>query len=776
MKKLILFLLLIVNGLWAQDFSGRWQGHFSFFEITDVVLAQDKIFVSSQNAVYSYDLLTNEVETITTIEGLSGQIISALHYSVAFNKLLIGYANGLMEVYDPTTRDIRTVVDIIDKQTIPPNQKRVNNFFESGNIVIVACQFGVVEYNIERLEFGDTFFIGSGGTNIDVKQVAVANGKIFAATAGEGIKTADANDPNLIDSTRWTTVIGGTWNGLTVFNNTLFAVGSNRQLWRYNGTGFSNTGFVHPNTFSRLRAGETFMTLTTNREVFVFNTGETVAFQLVNFQNNRFVFTVANATDNLLFAGTTEGGLLKFNLPDLTTPEVIAPNGPLRNDPFYVQAAPNELWAVYGIYSFSYNPSPLSFRGVSHLVDNEWLNIPVNDPDNPDADLDNAPELVFVNISPFDNRVYLSSFFSGIYILENNQLVERWDNSNSGLETLLPGRVDIRIHDTRFDRDGNLWVTNSRIENGLKVRRPGGQWENVSLAEVVQPTPDISGPDNPFLGSDLGYSNMVIDQNGTKWIATERHGVIGYNEKSPGVKLKNIDEENGGNLPIDDVRALAVDRRNSLWIGTRSGLRVLFNTGGFFQEERPRAEEIIILQNGVPEELLQGQFVSDIEVDGSDNKWIATGGSGVFQLSPDGQRTLQRFTTDNSPLPSNGVNDISIDNTTGRVYFATDRGLVSFLGTATGTTEDLNDIIVFPNPVKPDFNGNLTIRNLTPRAKVKITDISGNLVFETIAQGGSIEWDLRAFGRYKVASGVYMIIITDRDGQNTKVEKVMVIR
>lgn len=158
MKKLILFLLLIVNGLWAQDFSGRWQGHFSFFEITDVVLAQDKIFVSSQNAVYSYDLLTNEVETITTIEGLSGQIISALHYSVAFNKLLIGYANGLMEVYDPTTRDIRTVVDIIDKQTIPPNQKRVNNFFESGNIVIVACQFGVVEYNIERLEFGDTFF------------------------------------------------------------------------------------------------------------------------------------------------------------------------------------------------------------------------------------------------------------------------------------------------------------------------------------------------------------------------------------------------------------------------------------------------------------------------------------------------------------------------------------------------------------------------------------------------------------------------------------------
>lgn len=758
----------------AQDFSGRWQGHFSFFEVTDIAEGTDQIFVSSQNAVYAYSLLTNEVKTITTIDGLSGEIISALHYSVAFNKLVIGYANGLMEVYDPETSDVRTVVDIIDKETIPPNQKRVNNFFEFGNLVYVACQFGVVEYNLERLEFGDTFFIGAGGTNVDVKQIAVADGKIFAATLTEGIKTADVNDPNLIDAARWTTVVAGNWNALVAFNNTLFAFRTNRQLWRYNGSTFVNSGFTHPNTFSRLRANTDFMTLTTNREVFVFNLGEAIAFQLVNFQGNKFTFTSSLVMGNFLFAGTTEGGLLKFNLPDLTTPEIIAPNGPLRNDPFYVQAAPNELWVVYGVYSFSYNPGPLSRRGVSHLVQNEWNNIPVFDPDNPDNDLDNAPELSFVNISPFDNRVYLSSFFSGIFILENEKLVEVWDNSNSGLETLLPNRVDIRIHDTRFDRDGNLWVTNSRIENGLKVRRASGQWESVSLAEVVQP--DNSNPQNPFLGSDLAYSNMVIDQNGTKWIATERHGVIGYNENSPGVKLKNIDETDNGNLPTDDVRALAVDRRNSLWIGTRSGLRVLFNTSGFFEEERPRAEEIIILQNGVPEELLQGQFISDIEVDGSDNKWIATGGSGVFQLSPDGQRTLQRFTTANSPLPSNGVNDISIDNATGRVYFATDRGLVSFLGSATGTAEDLNDIVVFPNPVKPGFEGNVTIRNLTPRAKVKITDISGNLVFETVAQGGSVEWDLRAFGRYKVASGVYMIIITDRDGQNTKVEKVMVIR
>ncbi|MBU2526604.1 MAG: T9SS type A sorting domain-containing protein [Bacteroidetes bacterium] len=766
MKKLLILFILFGNTTFGQNFSNRWQGHFSYFNITDISEGIDEVFVSSQNAVFSYNLLSKEIKTITTVDGLSGQVITAIHYSKDFKKLVIGYATGLLDVYDPLTEDVITVVDIINKLTIPPDRKRVNNMFEFGNKIFIACQFGIVEYNLERLEFGDTFFMGSGGGLLNVTQLTVFQDRIFAATAEEGIRIADVNNPNLIDFNNWSTLISGNWTSLVQFNNTVFATRSNRQLWRYNGSNFANTGFTHPTAFARLRANENFMTLTTTKAVFAFNTSESVAFQLANFQNNELTYTSATVFENRFFVGTTEGGLLVFTPPDLTNATVTIPNGPLRNDPFQIQAAPNELWVVYGIYSFSYNPSPLDRRGISHLENGDWINIPA-------SELRNAADLSYVNISPFDNKVYVSSFFSGILVIEDNQILDLWDSTNSGLETLLPGRVDVRIHDTQFDRNGDLWATNNRIENAIKVLRSSGQWESFSVADVI--APDNSNPSNPFLGSELALSNMVIDRNGTKWIATFGHGLLGFRETAGGFQLKNLDEVTG-NLPINDIRALSMDSRNRLWIGTRDGLRVLFNTSGFFEEENPRAEEIIILQNGLAEELLFGQLISDIETDGSDNKWVATIGSGVFMFSPDGQRTLQRFTTDNSPLPSNTVNDISIDGASGRVYFATDRGLVSFLSNATQTRDNLDDVIVFPNPVKPDFNGNLTIRNLSPRAKVKITDISGNLVFETIAQGGSIEWDLRAFGRYKVASGVYMIIITDRDGQNTKVNKVMIIR
>ena len=168
--------------------------------------------------------------------------------------------------------------------------------------------------------------------------------------------------------------------------------------------------------------------------------------------------------------------------------------------------------------------------------------------------------------------------------------------------------------------------------------------------------------------------------------------------------------------------------------------------------------------------------ITDIEVDGSNNKWISTATSGVFYLSSNGQETLLRFTKDNSPLPSNNVQDIAIDDLSGRVYFATVNGLVAFEGTSTAPRETLENVYAFPNPVRPNFTGNVTIDGLTANANVKITDIEGNLVFETTSEGGSVLWDTTAFGKYRVASGVYMVLITSEDNLETKITKIMVVR
>jgi hypothetical protein len=260
------------------------------------------------------------------------------------------------------------------------------------------------------------------------------------------------------------------------------------------------------------------------------------------------------------------------------------------------------------------------------------------------------------------------------------------------------------------------------------------------------------------------------------FFGTSTGGLIGFNPNNG--RFNRLEEgEGNGNILRSNARTLAFDAQNRLWIGTSRGLRVLFNVGGFFEEGAEiDAQPIIIVENGVPQELFFEILISDIEVDGSNNKWVATATSGVFYLSPNGQETLLRFTKDNSPLPSNNVQDITIDPFSGVVYFATVNGLVAYNGTATAPRDNLDDVYAYPNPVRPEFTGNVTIDGLTADANVKITDISGNLVFEETSEGGSVLWDTTAFGQYRVASGVYLVLITTDDALETKVSKIMVIR
>ena len=336
-----------------------------------------------------------------------------------------------------------------------------------------------------------------------------------------------------------------------------------------------------------------------------------------------------------------------------------------------------------------------------------------------------------------------------------------------------PGYIDIRIGKSSFDKNGILWLTNGKVDTALKSYDPQNDvWQTFSFSSIItNPTSD-----------ENGFSDLEIDQNNNKWIGSAKHGLIGFSTNNGSTILRNIDHLNG--LPNDFVTSIAVDKDNNVWIGTVLGLRVLYNTTNFFTTANPQAESIVILDNGIPKELLFGQHITDIEVDGANNKWISTSDTGVFYLSPNGQNTIQHFTKDNSPLPSNSIADISIDSETGEVYFATPNGMVSFNSNITDGNENLDDVYAFPNPVKPEHIRNnpdlkVTISGLKKddKSNVKITDISGNLVFDTTTSGGgTVEWDLSAFGKYKVSSGVYLVMVTTEDGSETTIEKIMVIR
>ncbi|WP_367756457.1 T9SS type A sorting domain-containing protein [Flavobacterium sp. WC2430] len=761
MKKnvLLLLLLLLMQMTFAQN-NLSWQGYFSYNEIKDVSASSNTIFAASENALFSRNASTNIIKTTNTVDGLSGQTISALYYSSQFNKSIVGYENGLLIVINEADGNMLNVVDIINKQ-LPASTKTVNHFMEYEGVVYVSCDFGIVQFNLETMLFGDTYFIGDNGAEIIVSQTAIYNGFIYAST-NSGIRRALIANKNLNDYAQWQQVSGGNWTSIETFDTELIAINSSGDIHKYNSSTNSFVSFIAlSQPVLDMRANDSYLIVTTSNSIFIYNKQLVLVRQINSNQipGTSPIFSCATSIEDVIYIGTKQNGLYTTVIT-ATDFENITPMGPLRNSIFSLQATPNLFWAVYGDYTVDYNPYPLDNYGVSKFSSSGWLNIPY------DAVL-GAKSISRVTINPSnENDVFASSFFSGLLKIENDVPTFLYNQTNSGLETLTfagANYFDVRINGAAFDKSGNLWVTNSRIKNGLKVLGTNGEWQSFSMDNILDASQDNS------------FGRMVIDRNGTKWMTTNRDGVIAFNESNNTFKKITFGPDTG-NLPISDVRAVAVDNRNQLWIGTTKGLRVLSNVGNFQTDNQLTTNSIIILDNNLAQELLYEQFITDIVVDGANNKWIGTADSGVFMVSPNGQETKYHFTINNSPLPSNVINDIDINSATGEVFIATAKGLVSFKGVSTAANEDLTQAYVYPNPVRPEYQGTVKIAGLINKANIKITDIEGNLVYETTSEGGTIEWDTTAFGKYKVASGVYMIFISAQDGVEIKVKKVMIIR
>ena len=763
MKNCFFLFLLFFSQIGFAQQNQNWKGYFSYNQINDISESSSKVYTAAENALFTKNLTSNDIQTINTVDGLSGQTISALYHSDTFNKTIVGYDNGLMIVINDIDGSMLNVVDIINKN-IPSNIKKINHFLEFNGIVYVSCDFGIVQYKLATLEFGDTYFIGPSGQEIKVYQTTIFNNDIYAVTQFNGIRKAAINNPNLNDFAQWQVFDNGFWNGLVTFNNQLIGMNTNTLIYKYNGTFFSQIGNLGQ-TGLDIRATANYLITTSKNNVFIYNQSFN---QIAHIQSSQITstpvtFTCATVINENIFIGTNENGLLTSSITSPTNFEFILPDGPLRNYLFAIDGSSSNLWAVYGGYPINYNPYlfigfELTTFGVSKFSETGWLNIPY-------SDVLGAKALSKTIVNPNnENQVFVSSYNNGLLKIENDIPVTLYNESNSSLTSLAsPSSSNIRISSSNYDRSGNLWVTNSRVKNGLNVLKTSGQWQSYNMETIL---------DN-FLNND--YSKIVIDRSGTKWIASSQNGVIAFNETT-NVFKKITEGADNGNLPSRDVRAIAIDNRNQVWIGTNRGLRVLSSTGSYNSENQMKANSIIIEENDLAQELLFEQFITDIAVNGSNQKWIATADSGVFLFSSNGQETIYHFTKDNSPLPSNVVNDVEINATTGEVFFATEKGMVSFQGTATKPAENLQNVYVYPNPVRPEFEGTVKVAGLISKANIKITDIEGNLVYETTSDGGTIEWDTTAFGKYKVASGVYMIFIAADDATETAVKKVMIIR
>ena len=773
MKKLFFYFFLLIFSITnAQtNFSNEWEDFYSYNNVKDFVIQDDVIFAITDNAVFTYNISSKEVRKLSSVQGLSGESTSAIYYSKTTKKLVIGYENGLVEIVDENGK-ITISADIVSFNQ--SGDKRINHIYEFNNKLYLSTPFAVVVYDILKLEFGDTFFIGNGSTDEHINQILVDNSIIYAATK-TGIYSADITKTNLVDFNNWTRNFSGDFTNIVSYKNKIFST-KGTNLYKVDGANLSLEKDILQ-TIKSLKSSANYLTLGIEKEVIVLD--ESLNNVKEYKVNSDFNFTINNAqtVNNTSYLATKEFGILKTSFSTATVYQEIHPEGPLNNDVFSVTAKQRNLWLVYGGYTTTFAPIIRNI-GFSHYNGKNWKNtkhstsLPL-------------PDMVDVTIDPSNlNKVYISSFgdtnsvnsinTGGLFIVEDDKITKFYNHKNSDLEDLVPldaNRATVRISGTAFDSQGNLWMTNVGATKELKKLSASGTWSGFDISSAK----NVNG---------FGLTEIIVDNINNVWMGSRKDGAIVFNENG-NKKLALTTQATKGSLPSENVKTIAVDRNNRIWIGTLTGMVVFNNANGVFDATTYDAEPVIILDDGIPKKLLGDQRINTIVVDGADNKWFGTNSSGVLYTNPNGQNTIANFNKDNSPLPSNKIVKISIDDTTGKVYFATDKGVVAYKSKVAPFGDELKEVYAYPNPVLKQHN-NVTIdgRNGTHLPKgtnVKILDVAGNLVYETNVvegqelKGGKVVWNKKNLAGREVASGVYLVLLSTEDGSESTTAKIAII-
>lgn len=736
----------------------RWNDLYNYTNVKKIALSNSDVYATVATGAFSYNKLNGEKEKRSTVNGLSGEVNSAILYAQDAGTLFIGYENGLMELIR-SDGSVRKVVDILLSDVSAT--KKINSFYSHNNKLYLSLQFGIVVYDMIDEEFINTYYIGANSSLVDVSSVTILGDYIYASS-DNGVYIANLNS-NLNDSDNWNLNFSGAFDNLIVFNGDVLV-----------STGNEVQKIVGQSTLElAITVSENIIDLATDQVSLIVGALDTAEVYDVNYSLDHLVdpaevdITSVAIDGSSIYLGTDGKGVLLTQFNDVTSFEEISIPGPERNELFALAADKGHLWVVYGGYTSGFNFSGIKM-GPSHYDGNSWVHLPYDTGFDP-------RDLSDVAIDPSDvNRVYLSSYYKGVLVVENNESVRMINHANNNLGYWQHSSSFSLITTSQFDREGNLWVANSwgkdtKILNKLENEMMVAEFDFSSVVDRGEQYSSIY--------------DMAIGADNKVWLGTYREGLLVTDgATTPTVKRLTLNQDN---LPSNTVKAVAADHNNRIWIGTNHGLVVFDDAENVFTNNYQKPEPVIIVVDGVASELLGDATINDIYVDGANNKWFATGLGGVIQTNATGQKILASFTTENSPLPTNDVLKVEMDESTGIIYFLTTKGILSYNTGITPYGEQLSEVYGYPNPSLKQHNTVSLVgkdgSNLPEGTNVKILDVAGNLVFEsnTIESqssfGGKIIWDKTNLAGQKVASGVYIVLMYNEEGEQTASTKIAII-
>lgn len=753
---LILFSRLIT---WGQLPSiNNWREHLPYSRTIQVADGADKIWCATPFSIFSIDKDENSIDRWATTNGLSETGICCISWNNSTGTLLIAYSNSNIDLLtDGTVKNISAI-----KNSTQSGNKTIYRAFSLNNLVYLSTVLGIIVIDVPRKEVKDTYIIGSNGDRIKVNAVSADNNFLYAATT-EGLKRASITNQNLSDYRNWQQLSGS--NGLSggevsmvvnaandiivCRNDTLYIQSGNNwnllygSVWKIKDITVSGNKLVISETQS------------SNGRVILLNKSGVVEQVL---QNNSFTRLPKQAllSNNQYWIADSLAGLSTFASNNFQS---YTPNSPYSIASGEMVIFKENLWVAAG--SVNSNWQPVGNKdGLFHFSDNAWKNF--NSTNAPA--FDTLPDIITVAIDRRDGTLWGGSYGGGLFSIANNtvSVIKR----NSPLQSAVFDPNSYRVSGLAFDEGNNLWISNYGAANNLHVKKADGNWRSFSI---------------PFPLIDLAAGQIVIDDLQQKWIIAPREqGLICFND---GNSIDNTSDDRwrwyragqgNGNLPDNDVRCIVKDKNSFIWVGTKQGIGIIQCPQEVFTNQGCEALLPVVQQDNFAGYLFRDEEVQTIAIDGADRKWIGTR-NGAWLISADGDKTIYRFNTANSPLPDNDVKKIIVDPVTGEVFISTAKGIVSFRGTATEGTGSNTNVLVYPNPVPPGYSGTIAIRGLVNNAIVKITELDGRLVYQTRALGGQAIWNGKNYKGQQVATGVYLVLINDDGKQEKAVTKIVFV-
>lgn len=758
MKKLSLISLGILASLHvanAQTISSKkWADLFSYNNVTAMKEDNGKIVAAAENGIFYYTISSGEITKLSKANGLHEVKISAFDYNPQNKIALIGYQNGSLDVIAPD--GITYVVDI-PIATGYNGSKKINHISITGDLAVISAGYGVSIFDLKKKEFKDSAFFLSGGVYEASNEATIFGNKVYSVT-NTGLKSHEMNTTFPVFST-WTTEMAGSFKHIDSEGVLSFSSATSGYLY--------NSGASVPlsQTFSNVHdivVNSNNIIVTDVNRVYTFNTNG-------NF-NNTVSFgeecNTAITVGSSVYGGTVLSGIKN------ESSNSFKPDGPYFNYAYKLSLyGDNQILVSTGGREGRFNtainnpknPGFYYFNGMewiypSYFVGNTTgfnvLDV-VSDPANPD-------DIFFTN--------YVTTAERGVYKMKYNASTKDFTfvkNYNFGTNALARRAVGLA-----FDDVNNLFVTIAFSGDGTDI----GQYTAIGAYDRAT--------DNFLIKNTttFGAAQKPLFYEGLLWVPLPRaNAFLAYDAKKT-VNMSDdtayiLNQSNGFATNSGGNISVALDKSGDAWIGGDMGLRILQNAVSEIKTpESAKVEPIIIEQNGLGEELFRDSQILQIEVDGGDHKWVSVDGGGVYYLSADGQQTVKHFTKENSPLPTNSVTDIKVDKKTGKVYFATYDGIVTYQGDVADVGSGFGNVLVYPNPVVySNFKGKVTIKGLAEVTNIRIVDAAGNVVHSAVARGGYYEWDLNNQRGTRVASGVYFVLMTNEDGSDKATAKIAVV-